>query len=85
MELSSKPQQEPPERVRQGEGRLERLRVNGWHLDRVIKLRRDFRYGWRQGLAIEDGKDKEEALAEGAKRLIAFRNTYCARIKGFGQ
>ncbi len=36
-------------------------------------------------VAIEDGKDKEEALAEGAKRLIAFRNTYCARIKGFGQ
>ena len=44
---------------------MERLLVNGWHVVRVIKLRRDFRYGWRQGLAIEDGKDEEEALVEG--------------------
>ena len=58
---------------------MERLRVNGWHLVRVIKLRRDFRRGWRQGLAVKDGKDEEEALAEGAKRVIAFRNTYRAR------
>ena len=36
---------------------------------------------WRQGNALKDGKDegKEEALAEGAKRVIAFRNTYRAR------
>ena len=30
-------------------------------------------------IAIEDGKDEEEALVEGAKRVIAFRNTYRAR------
>ena len=66
-------------RLRQDAGRLERLLVNGRHLGRVIKLGWNFRYGWRQGLAIEDGKDEEEALAEGAKRVIAFRNTYRAR------
>ena len=45
-------------RVRQEKWRLERLHVSGWHLGKVIKLSRDFRYGWRQELAIEDGKDE---------------------------
>jgi hypothetical protein len=51
--------------LRQDVGRLERLLVNGWHLGKVIKLGRDFSYGWRQSNAVKDGKDEEEALAEG--------------------
>ena len=53
------------QRVRQEKWRLERLLANGWHVGRVIKLRRDFSYGWRQGVTVKDGKDEEEALVEG--------------------